>query len=96
MKRGKDSKSLWAALWREGFTAITLGWELAIPIFGGVLAGYYLDRWLGTGHIFTLGLLTVGIAAGFYNIWRFGQRMEARQREIEAEEQAEAEEQEHP
>jgi len=96
MKKGKDSLGLGAARWREGFTAITLVWELAIPIFGGVLAGYYLDRWLETGHIFTMGLLVAGIATGFYNIWRFGQRMEARQREIEAEEQAEAEEQGHP
>jgi ATP synthase protein I len=89
----KDGESLWGALWREGFAAITLGWELAIPIFGGVLAGYYLDRWLGTGHVFTLGLLTMGIAAGFYNLWRFGQRMAERQRQIEAETKKEAEEQ---
>lgn len=89
----KDGESSWVALWREGFAAITLGWELAIPIFGGVLAGYYLDRWLGTGHVFTLGLLMAGVATGFYNLWRFGQRMAERQRQLEAEEKMEAKEQ---
>jgi ATP synthase protein I len=76
----------WAALWREALTATTLGWELALPIFGGVLLGYYLDRWLGTGHIFTLGLMVFGVGAGFYNISRFSQRFESRRRQIERDE----------
>lgn len=59
---------------QEGMRAMSLGWELAMPIFGGVLLGYYLDRWLDTGHNFTIGLLVAGIGMGFYNIWRFGQR----------------------
>jgi ATP synthase protein I len=65
--------------WREALRATTLGWELALPIFGGVLAGYYLDRWLGTGHIFTLGLLVLGLGTSAYNIWRFIQRLDVRQ-----------------
>ena len=64
--------------WYEALRYTTLGWELALPIFGGVLGGYYLDRWLGTKPTFTLGLLTLGLGASVYNIWRFIQRLEAR------------------
>lgn len=60
---------------REGMRAMALGWELAVPIFGGVLLGHYLDGWLDTGYTFTLGLLAAGIFIGFHNIWRFGQRV---------------------
>jgi len=66
--------------WREALRASTLGWEVALPIFGGVLAGHYLDRWLATGHIFTLGLLVVGLGASAYNLWSYIQRLDARQR----------------
>lgn len=63
-------------LWREAIRAITLGWDLALPIFIGVLVGYFLDRWLGTTYIFTIGLLVAGIALGYYNVGRFIQRMD--------------------
>lgn len=69
-------KTSWTReLAREGMRAMALGWELAVPIFGGVLLGHYLDGWLGTGYTFTLGLLVAGIFIGFRNIWRFGQRV---------------------
>ncbi len=59
---------------REGMRAMALGWELAVPIFGGVLLGHYLDQQFETGYTFTLGLLVAGIFVGLHNIWRFGQR----------------------
>ena len=62
--------------WREALRATSLGWELALPIFGGVLVGYYLDRWLGTRYIFTVGLLFAGVAAGFYNVLRFAKKID--------------------
>ena len=67
-------------LGRETARASTLGWELALPIFIGVLLGYFLDRQLGTKYIFTIGLLVAGIGAGFYNIWSFTSRIDARQK----------------
>ncbi|MBN1921723.1 MAG: AtpZ/AtpI family protein [Anaerolineae bacterium] len=63
---------------REGMRAMALGWELAMPIFGGVLLGHYLDQQFETGYTFTLGLLVAGVFVGFYNIWRFGQRFAGR------------------
>jgi ATP synthase protein I len=72
----RREESYWAGLWREALLATTLGWDLALPIFGGVLIGYALDRWLGSGHIFTLGLLMAGVFIGYYNVWRFLKRLE--------------------
>jgi len=56
--------------------AMSLGWDLAVPIFGGVLLGYALDRWLQTRYIFTVGLLFMGIAISYYNLARFIQRID--------------------
>ncbi len=69
----------WArGLGEELIRATSLGWDLALPIFLGVLLGHYLDRWLETGYVFTVGLLFLGAASGFYNVWRFGQRVARR------------------
>ncbi|MBN1955593.1 MAG: AtpZ/AtpI family protein [Anaerolineae bacterium] len=74
----KDETNTWGFLLREGLSAMSLGWDLALPIFGGVLLGYYVDRWLGTRYIFTIGLLMGGIGIGFYNIGRFIHRVAQR------------------
>jgi F0F1-type ATP synthase assembly protein I len=62
-------------LWREGLRAITLGWDLAVPIFAGVFFGSFLDRWLGTQTIFTLGLMMAGVMIAFYNLGKTIQRL---------------------
>ncbi|MFN2271483.1 MAG: AtpZ/AtpI family protein [Anaerolineae bacterium] len=64
--------------WREALPAMSLGWELAIPIFLGVLLGYYGDQWLGTKPFLTLGFLLLGAATSIYNVVRFALRLEAR------------------
>jgi F0F1-type ATP synthase assembly protein I len=66
------------AIWREALRATSLGWDLALPIFAGVLGGYVIDRALGTTYAFTLGLLFLGIATGFYNVIRSIRRMDER------------------
>ena len=76
-------------LGQETARASTLGWDLALPIFIGVLLGYYLDRQLGTKYTFTIGLLMVGIGAGFYNIWSFASRIDARQKRLREKRRAE-------
>ncbi|HUX77326.1 MAG TPA: AtpZ/AtpI family protein [Anaerolineae bacterium] len=76
----KDRASQSAA-WRAAMPATSLGWDLALPIFGGVLLGHLLDRRLGTGYVFTLGLLVLGIFTGFYNVARSIQRIEAREQQ---------------
>ena len=76
-----NNQSQRSAVWRSAMTMTSLGWDLALPIFGGVLLGHLLDRRLGTRYIFTLGLLMAGIFTGFYNVFRSIQRIEAREQQ---------------
>ena len=76
----KDDRDVWSGAWRDALATASLGWDLAVPIFGGVLLGHFLDRWLDTGYVFTLGLLLLGVFTGFYNVARSIQRVEARER----------------
>ena len=77
----KKKRTVWNDAWREALAVTSLGWDLALPIFGGALLGHLLDRRLGTGYAFTLGLLVLGILTGFYNVARSIQRVEARERQ---------------
>jgi F0F1-type ATP synthase assembly protein I len=86
-------KGFWGHLWKEALPALSLGWDLAIPIFGGVILGSILDRYLDTRPTFTLGLLLSGIGIGYYNILRFIRRVEKRD-QAEAEAKAERKEDE--
>ena len=54
----------------QGIGLTALGWEIALPIFGGVILGHYLDRLLNTTYQFTLSLLGLGIFIGYYNIYK--------------------------
>lgn len=47
-----------------------LGSYLATCIAGGPIAGYYIDRWLGTGRAFTIAGLLLGLVVGFYGAYR--------------------------
>ena len=46
----------------------TLGWEMALPIFGGALLGFHLDKTLMTNYILTFVFLIAGIMVGYYNL----------------------------
>ncbi len=76
MKKQDSSR----AIWREALRATSLGWDLALPIFGGVLGGHLLDRFLSTRYVFTLSFLILGIATGFYSVIRSIQRVDRRSR----------------
>lgn len=66
MEHKQDNKKMTL----KGIGLTSLGWEIAIPIFGGVILGYQLDRVIQTTYIFTLSLLFLGIAVGYYNIYK--------------------------
>ena len=48
----------------------TLGLELALPIFGGVLFGYYLDQVTMRHYVFTLVFMVIGLVVGYYNLFK--------------------------
>ena len=47
-----------------------IGLVLVICIGGGMLLGVYLDKILGTKALFTILLLLIGIASGFWSVYR--------------------------
>lgn len=50
-------------------------WKLVGGAVFGVLAGYFLDRWMGTTPWILVGLSAVGISVGFYGFLRDMLRM---------------------
>ena len=51
--------------------ATTIGWEIAIPIVGGPLLGFFLDRQFGTGSRWTFILLGVGVLSAIAAVVRY-------------------------
>lgn len=51
--------------------ATTIGWEIAIPIVGGPLLGFFLDRQYDTSPRWTLILLGVGILSAVAAVIRY-------------------------
>ena len=58
-----------------------VGLELGFSVAIGVLAGYYLDSWLGTSPWLTIFLLLCGVAAGFKRIYIALKSLEREQEE---------------
>jgi F0F1-type ATP synthase assembly protein I len=55
--------------WRLVAQATQLGWNLVVPIVGGVLLGRYLDDLLDKEFTWTLSLLLMGVAVAFNNLY---------------------------
>jgi predicted F0F1-ATPase subunit len=49
--------------------ATSLGWNLVVPIVGGVLLGHYLDEKFDKEFTWTLSLLIAGVAVAFNNLY---------------------------
>ncbi len=80
LKRREDTPTERRALWRDASNALTLGWNLALPIFGGAIIGYLLDSWLHSSPIFFIGFIVLGIGAGFYSYFKTISRLENSQK----------------
>lgn len=59
---------------------ISAVWKMVGGTVVGVLAGYFLDRWLGTSPWLLLGLSVVGISVGFYGFLHEMARLGKRKR----------------
>ena len=55
--------------WHLVAQATMLGWDLVVPIVGGVLLGRYLDDKLDKEFTWTLSLLLMGVAVAFNNLY---------------------------
>jgi ATP synthase protein I len=57
----------------------SVGLELGFSVAIGIVAGYYLDRWLGTSPWLTIFLLLCGVASGFKRIYQVLKSLENEQ-----------------
>jgi ATP synthase protein I len=64
-RRGREL-SFWQGLSLVG----GIGWVVVLPAVGGAVLGRLLDAQWGTGHFWTLSLLTVGLTLGCVSAWR--------------------------
>ncbi len=55
--------------WQLVAQASMLGWNLVVPIVGGVLLGRYLDDMCGKEFTWTLSLLLMGVAVALNNLY---------------------------
>jgi F0F1-type ATP synthase assembly protein I len=83
----KKDKKKSDQIWRTALSTINLGWEMALPIFMGVLLGNYLDKLTDNRFNLTISLLFFGIFISFYNysriIKKFDQKDEKNQNDNE-------------
>jgi F0F1-type ATP synthase assembly protein I len=83
----KKDKKKSDQIWRTALSTVNLGWEMALPIFMGVLLGNYLDKLTDNRFNLTISLLFFGIFISFYNysriIKKFDQKDEKNQNDNE-------------
>jgi F0F1-type ATP synthase assembly protein I len=56
--------------WAIALRLVGVGWFLAASVIIGIVAGLFLDEWLGTKVIFTLLGVLVGITVAFYGLYQ--------------------------
>lgn len=64
---------------RLAISAINLGWEMALPIFIGVLLGKYLDGLTNSRFHLTLSLLVGGVFISYYNLAKYIKRFDKKE-----------------
>jgi len=72
LKSEKGAEEQLSAL-RSALTAFSLVGQIGLIMFAsvaiGLIGGMYLDRWLGTGHVFMIILTLLGVASGFRAVY---------------------------
>lgn len=68
-REGEELSSV-ARQMRAASPYISAVWKLVGGAVFGVLAGYFLDKWLGTTPWILVGLSALGISVGFYGFIR--------------------------
>lgn len=51
-----------------------VGLAMMIPIFFGIIGGHFIDEKLGTGSIFLIIGIVVGVMASFMNLYNLAMR----------------------
>ena len=53
-------------------TYSSIGIQIGLTVGLGMIAGVYLDRWLGTGPLLTILGLVAGVISGFARLFQIG------------------------
>lgn len=56
--------------WQAALRLIGVGWFIGISILLGVLAGLWLDSKVGTGPLFVIIGLIIGLIVAFYGVYQ--------------------------
>jgi ATP synthase protein I len=72
----EDTKKFLKELFSGGFQASTIGMTLVFCILIGGFVGYLLDNYFGTGYLFKIIGLIMGIVAGFRNVYVMGKKFQ--------------------
>ncbi|HZE21516.1 MAG TPA: AtpZ/AtpI family protein [Desulfobaccales bacterium] len=75
----QDTKDFLKELFSGGYRASAIGMSLVFAIFIGGFIGYLLDNYFGTGYLFKIIGLLVGIIAGFRNVYIMGKKFQDKQ-----------------
>ena len=70
----QDTKNFLKELFAGGYRASSIGMVLVFSIFLGAFCGYLLDNYFGTGYLFKIIGLIMGIVAGFWQVYSMGKR----------------------
>ena len=69
-QRERSGRARVGSLWQQVARVGTLGWMIVLPIVAGAVLGHLLDLRFGTGVRWALALMSVGVIAGGYALWR--------------------------
>ncbi len=72
----EDTKKFLKELFSGGYRASAIGMALVFSILIGFFLGYLLDGYFGTGYLFTIIGLIMGIIAGFRNVYVMGKEFQ--------------------
>ena len=72
----EDTKKFLKELFSGGFRASSIGMALVFSILIGAFLGYLLDNYFGTGYLFKIIGLIMGIIAGFRNVYIMGKKFQ--------------------
>ncbi len=72
----EDTKKFLRELFSGGYQASSIGLTLVFSIFIGAFVGYLLDNYFGTGYLFKIIGLIMGIIAGFRNVYTMGKKFQ--------------------
>lgn len=72
----EDTKKFLKELFSGGYKASSIGLTLVFCILIGGFVGYLLDNYFGTGYLFKLIGLVMGIIAGFRNVYTMGKKFQ--------------------